>query len=67
MSLAGRHILSIDQFTRPDLEALLAVAQTLEPVARRQYRCNVLDGAVMANLFFEASTRTNLTDRKSVV
>ena len=61
MSLAGRHILSIDQFTRPDLEALLAVAQTLEPVARRQYRCNVLDGAVMANLFFEASTRTRIS------
>jgi len=33
----------------------------LEPVARRQYRCNVLDGAVMANLFFEASTRTRIS------
>ena len=61
MSFAGHHILSIDQFTRPDLEMLLAVAQTLEPVARREYRCNVLEGAVMANLFFEASTRTRIS------
>ena len=61
MSLAGRHILSIDQFNRSELERILAVAQTLEPVARRQYRCDVLDGAVMANLFFEASTRTRIS------
>ena len=61
MSLAGKHILSIDQFNRSDLEKILAVAQTLEPVARRQYRCDVLDGAVMANLFFEASTRTRIS------
>ena len=35
MSLAGKHILSIDQFNRSDLEKILAVAQTLEPVAGR--------------------------------
>ena len=61
MSLAGRHILSIDQFNRSELERILEVAHTLEPVARRQYRCDALDGAVMANLFFEASTRTRLS------
>ena len=61
MSLAGRHILSIDQFNRSELEKMLEVAHTLEPVARRQYRCDALDGAVMANLFFEASTRTRIS------
>ena len=61
MSLVGRHVLSIDPFTRPELEHLLAVARKLEPVARRQVRCNVLEGAVMANLFFEASTRTRMS------
>ncbi len=61
MSLSGRHILSIDSFDRTTLEQLLAVARVLEPVARRQFRCNVLDGAVLANLFFEASTRTRMS------
>ena len=61
MSLAGRHILSIDQFNRSELERILEVAHALEPVARRQYRCDALDGAVMANLFFEASTRTRIS------
>lgn len=61
MSLIGRHVLSIDPFTRSELEHLFSVARRLEPVARRQVRCNVLDGAVMANLFFEASTRTRMS------
>lgn len=61
MSLTGCHILSIDPFTRAELEALLAVARRLQPVARRQVRCDVLNGAVLANLFFEASTRTRMS------
>lgn len=61
MSLTGRHILSIDSFTRSELTQLLAVARRLEPAARRQVRCNVLEGAMLANLFFEASTRTRMS------
>lgn len=61
MSLLGRHVLSINQFNRAELEALLAVAKRLEPVAQRRQHCTVLEGAVMANLFFEASTRTRLS------
>lgn len=61
MRLTGRHILSIDQFSRAELEELNAIATTLEPVAQRKVRCDVLSGAVLANLFFEASTRTRLS------
>ena len=61
MSLTGRHILSVDSFSRAELEELRKVAKTLEPVARRARRCDVLDGAVLANLFFEASTRTRIS------
>lgn len=61
MTFTGRHILSIDQFTRDELEMLNAIATTLEPVAQRKVRCDVLSGAVLANLFFEASTRTRLS------
>ncbi|MDO4643211.1 MAG: aspartate carbamoyltransferase [Cardiobacteriaceae bacterium] len=60
-SLIGRHVLSIEQFNRSELEQLLEVAKILEPVAQRQYRCNALEGAMMANLFFEASTRTRIS------
>lgn len=61
MSLVGRHVLSIDAFSRAELEHLLGVARRLEPVAKRQFACNVLQGAVLANLFFEASTRTRMS------
>jgi aspartate carbamoyltransferase catalytic subunit len=43
------------------VEKLFRVADLLQPVARRQKVCRVLEGAVLANLFFEASTRTRLS------
>lgn len=61
MSLIGRHLLSIDSLNRAELEELLAITKRLEPVAKRQMRCDVLQGAVLANLFFEASTRTRMS------
>lgn len=61
MSLEGCHLLSIDPLSRADLESLRALAQRLEPVAQRKVRCHVLEGAVLANLFFEASTRTRMS------
>lgn len=61
MSLVGRHVLSIDDFSREELRYLLQVAERLEPVAKGQMRCDVLQGAVLANLFFEASTRTRMS------
>lgn len=61
MSFIGRHILSVDAFTRQDLDTLLNVANRLRPVARREVSCDVLNGAVLANLFFEASTRTRMS------
>lgn len=61
MALVGQHVLSIDQFKRAQLESLLEVGAMVEPIAQRKMRCNVLSGAVMANLFFEASTRTRLS------
>ncbi|MEM7198315.1 MAG: aspartate carbamoyltransferase [Pseudomonadota bacterium] len=56
-----QHILSIDQFARDDLEQVIAVADLMEPIASRRYSTRVLEGAVLANLFFEASTRTRIS------
>lgn len=56
-----KHLLSIDQFVPQEVDALLALALQLEPIARRRKVTRVLEGAVLANLFFEASTRTRIS------
>ncbi|MFD6427082.1 aspartate carbamoyltransferase [Streptomyces sp. NPDC060198] len=61
MSLIGKHILSSDLFDREELERLFELADTLTAVARGRQVTRVLEGAVMASLFFEASTRTRLS------
>lgn len=61
MSLTGHHILSIEPFNRKTLENLLALAKRLEPIAKREFGCDALKGALLANLFFEASTRTRMS------
>ncbi len=55
------HLLSVSQFDRESVQALFRLADLLQPVARRQKVCRVLEGAVLANLFFEASTRTRIS------
>ncbi|GAB3255427.1 aspartate carbamoyltransferase [Chitinimonas naiadis] len=61
-SVAGsQHLLSVEQFSRDALEDLFRLADQMQPIARRQKISRVLEGAVLANLFFEASTRTRIS------
>ncbi len=55
------HLLSVAQFDREAVEALLRVADAMEPVASRRKVTRVLEGAVLGNLFFEPSTRTRVS------
>jgi aspartate carbamoyltransferase catalytic subunit len=55
------HLLSVDQFSRDSSEQLFSLADAMQPIARRRKVTRVLEGAVLANLFFEASTRTRLS------
>ena len=55
------HLLSVDDLNLDALDELFSVAQRLEPVARRQKVTRILEGAVLGNLFFEASTRTRIS------
>jgi aspartate carbamoyltransferase catalytic subunit len=55
------HLLSVAQFDREAVEALLRVAEAMEPIARRRKVTRVLEGAVLGNLFFEPSTRTRVS------
>ncbi|NNL57479.1 MAG: aspartate carbamoyltransferase [Pseudomonadales bacterium] len=61
MDFVGSHILSIDQFERPDIDRIFAVAAKMEPYAHRERVTKVLDGAILSNMFFEASTRTRIS------
>lgn len=59
----GKHIISVDQFTRPDLEELFDASRSIRRRMRQHDRglTEVCAGFVMASLFFEASTRTDMS------
>jgi aspartate carbamoyltransferase catalytic subunit len=61
ISFTGNHILSVDQFDRSAIEHVFSVADAMQPYALRQKRTTVLNGAILGNLFFEASTRTRVS------
>ncbi|SDL60100.1 aspartate carbamoyltransferase [Franzmannia pantelleriensis] len=55
------HLLSVDSLSRDRVDHLLRVAARMEPIAQRRQVTRVLEGAVLGNLFFEASTRTRVS------
>ncbi len=61
MFLQGQHVLSIEQFSLEQVRALFATAEKLEAVAAGKVTTRLLNGAILANLFFEASTRTRMS------
>lgn len=60
-TFTGQHVLSVSQFDRESIENVFSVADTMQPYALRKKRTTVLDGAILGNLFFEASTRTRVS------
>ncbi len=62
ISAGGKpQLLSVDQFSRESVEDLFRIADIMKPIAHRQKISRVLEGAVLGNLFFEASTRTRVS------
>ncbi|WP_417666721.1 aspartate carbamoyltransferase [Pseudidiomarina sp.] len=61
MNFTGANILSVDQFDIDSIQTIFAIADRMQPYARRQKRTKVLDGAILGNLFFESSTRTRVS------
>ncbi len=61
MEFKGSSILSISQFERGDIDRIFRVADRMEPYAQRQKITRVLEGAILGNMFFEASTRTRIS------
>ncbi len=60
-NFVSKHILCVNELNRDSIETIFHVAKKMEPYAKKQKRTKVLEGAVLANLFFEPSTRTRVS------
>jgi len=60
-SFLGRDIVSIHDFSKKEIEFILARAKDMVPVARGEKHATPLNGKILASLFFEPSTRTRLS------
>ncbi|MCC6147592.1 MAG: aspartate carbamoyltransferase [Anaerolineaceae bacterium] len=54
----GKDILSVKQFSRADIDYIFGVAREMEEMVRRIGSFDLLKGKILANLFYESSTRT---------
>lgn len=59
MGFKGRDIVSIEDFSQLEINHILDVAKSMEPIAKTG--SDILKGKILANLFFEPSTRTRLS------
>lgn len=55
----GRDIISVKDFTRADLEYIFGVAHEMREMVARVGSFDLLKGKILANLFYEPSTRTS--------
>jgi len=55
----GKDILSVAQFTRQDLTYIFEVADEMRAMVERVGTFDLLKGKILANLFYEPSTRTS--------
>ncbi|MBZ0297280.1 MAG: aspartate carbamoyltransferase [Anaerolineae bacterium] len=65
----GKHIITVDQFARNDLQTIFDAATSLKKRIRQSDRgvVEVCSGKVMATLFFESSTRTDMSFQAAMV
>jgi len=59
MAFQGRDITSIEDFSRAEIDHILDISKSMEPVAKKG--SDILKGKILATLFFEPSTRTRLS------
>src|ERR1041385_8633640 len=58
---AGRNVVSIRDFERHEIDALLSSAEKMVPVVQGKKKSTELEGRVLCTLFYEPSTRTRLS------
>ena len=52
-------ILSVSQFSRDNLDHVFSIAEAMRDIVKRNCQTDLLKGKILANVFFEASTRTS--------
>lgn len=58
-SWLGKDIISVEQFTKSDLDQLFEVTARMKRIKEMNGSTDILRGKILANLFYEASTRTD--------
>ncbi|KKQ71918.1 MAG: aspartate carbamoyltransferase [Candidatus Peregrinibacteria bacterium GW2011_GWC2_39_14] len=61
MDFKNADILSTEQFDRASLEHLFEVALKMEPFAKKEKKGDLMNGKILASLFYEPSTRTRFS------
>lgn len=61
MNFTGHHILSAAQLDKKSIERVLEVSRDMEPFARKEKMSTMMEGKILATLFFEPSTRTRFS------
>lgn len=59
LKFEGRDIISVKDFSRKEIDYVFKIAQAMEPIAAKG--SGMLEGKILATLFFEPSTRTRLS------
>ncbi len=67
MKFKGQHIISMTGFSRERIDHILNTAEKMEAIARGEKRSELLEGKILAVLFFEPSTRTRMSFETSIL
>lgn len=66
MSFKGMDIISIADLNKDQIEEILTLANKMVPYAKGEKTTKALEGKILANLFFEPSTRTRLSFESAI-
>ncbi len=66
MSFKGLDIVSIRDLTREQIDTILDLSEKMIPYAKGEKFTKALDGRILANLFFEPSTRTRMSFESAI-
>ena len=64
LQFKGRDIVSIEDFSREEINYILNISHAMEPIAAKG--SDMLKGKILASLFFEPSTRTRLSFESAI-
>ena len=61
MDFVGRDVVSIKDFSVEEIDNILKITEKMLPFAKGEKKSTLLEGKVLASLFYEPSTRTRLS------